>query len=358
MTRWILAFDAGCTSCNDVISRVRQHAGDRLELANLADSRIREMRHRVFGDDPPWIPALFAVDDGRVRGWTGTRLSIRMMRVLGPGRSLRVAQAISDAEVVRNPQRRTALQAVPGIAAGVFLLSGGVASSVTARALGSSGTEITLLQAAMRTYGVTPSDLKVIPNSVNAAAVLQACRESAGLTTLLGRVKAKGYQVAAPQVQKVEIPVSKNPAMANPVADLTRYDLSVAGQTVGYAARISGPKGELLLAVARRSDQSAEVIFSRSASQPGSLERAVFDPAGNAVTSTTSMEVTMVPKSITCTSICGVICSGGLVGTLGECLAYCAVAGEIFCAPLCVVLVGGGCLFGCSFECCACCGDC
>src|SRR5215472_5372754 len=169
MTRWILAFDARCTSCNDVISRVRQHAGNRLELANLADSRIREMRHRVFGDDPPWIPALFAVDDGRVRGWTGTR------------RSLRVAQAISDAEVVRNPQRRTALQAVPGIAAGVFLLSGGVASSVTARALGSSGTEITLLQAAMRTYGVTPSDLKVIPNSVNAAAVLQAGRESAGL---------------------------------------------------------------------------------------------------------------------------------------------------------------------------------
>jgi hypothetical protein len=132
MTRWILAFDAGCTSCRDVIARVRQHAGERLELANLADPQIRKMRHSVFGDDPPWVPTLFAVDDGRVRGWTGPRLSIQMVRVLGPGRSLRVAQAISAAEAVRDPQRRKALQAVPGIAAGAFLLSGGIASSVTA----------------------------------------------------------------------------------------------------------------------------------------------------------------------------------------------------------------------------------
>jgi hypothetical protein len=215
------------------------------------------------------------------------------------------------------------------------------------------------LQAAQRTYGLTPSDLIVMPNRVNAPAVLQASRESAGLTALLGQVKAKGYQLAAPQVQQVEIPVSTTPGIAaNPVADLTRYDLSVAGQAVGYAARISGPKGELLLAVARRGDRSAEVIFSRAASRPAALERAVFDPAGGVVTSTTSTRVAMVPKSITCTSLCSVICSAGLFGTLSECLAYCALAGEVFCAPLCILIVGTGCLFGCGFECCACCGDC
>jgi hypothetical protein len=283
--------------------------------------------------------------------------------LLGPTRSLRIVRAISQVGVVQastvaNTGRRQVLQYIPGVAAGAFLLSGGVANRATAGILGRSDTKITALEAVQRTYGITPSDLLVTVNEVNAAAVIRTSANNARVTALLDRLKVVSYKVAAPQAQKVEVPLNRShPERANPVADMVRYGLVKGGKTVGYATYVSGPKGDLLLATARRADGSIEVLFDNK----GRVERAVFDQKGHVVTASTPLKPAVVPESsITCFQVCSTICTGGAPATVAACIASCLAAGpaEIVCAPLCAILVGVGCLFGCSDICCACCNQC
>lgn len=131
MTKWILAFDGGCCACVDVIDRVQRAAGDRLDVAGLGEERVRRWRRQSMGENPVWAPTLLAVDGDRVRAWIGPRLSMRLALLLGPSRSLRVVRSLSGGDLVINDRRRL-LKAVPGVAAGAFLISGGLAAPALA----------------------------------------------------------------------------------------------------------------------------------------------------------------------------------------------------------------------------------
>lgn len=137
MTSWILAFDAGCRSCTDVVDRVRACTNGKLTTAGLAEPRIHELRQRALGEAPPWAPTLLAVDDADVRAWTGPALSMRLVRLLGVADSVRVVRALNHADVLRHPGRRKLLKAVPLLGLGAFVLSGGLAAP--AMAAGRSG---------------------------------------------------------------------------------------------------------------------------------------------------------------------------------------------------------------------------
>ncbi|WP_125728252.1 bacteriocin fulvocin C-related protein [Kibdelosporangium aridum] len=133
MTQWILAFDADCHFCRDVIDRIQASANGALTIAGLKERHIQELRERVLGQEPVWAPTLLAVDGENVRAWTGAALSVRMARLLGVRGSLRVASALKDAEIVQHPGRRRLLKAVPGLALGAFLATGGLATPAMAQ---------------------------------------------------------------------------------------------------------------------------------------------------------------------------------------------------------------------------------
>ncbi|MFF3485677.1 bacteriocin fulvocin C-related protein [Streptomyces sp. NPDC002701] len=129
MTEWILAFDADCGFCEEVAERTRGSVGARLTTAGLTEPRIRGLRERALGGTPVWAPTLLAVDGDHVRAWTGTALSVRLARLLGPVDSLRVVQALREIEGLGRPSRRGVLKVVPGLALGTFLVTGGLAAS-------------------------------------------------------------------------------------------------------------------------------------------------------------------------------------------------------------------------------------
>jgi hypothetical protein len=129
VTEWILAFDADCRFCEEVVDRVRASVDGTLTTAGLTEPRIRGLRARALGDGAEWAPTLLAVDGDQVKAWTGTALSLRLARLLGPPDSLRVVRALRDLDVLRSPSRRGILKAVPGLALGTFLVTGGLAAS-------------------------------------------------------------------------------------------------------------------------------------------------------------------------------------------------------------------------------------
>ncbi|MEV1023211.1 bacteriocin fulvocin C-related protein [Streptomyces sp. NPDC050264] len=111
------------------MDRVRVSVDGTLATAGLTEPRIRGLRARALGEGAEWAPTLLAVDGDQVRAWTGTALSLRLARLLGPSDSLRVVRALRDLDVLRSPSRRGILKAVPGLALGTFLVTGGLATS-------------------------------------------------------------------------------------------------------------------------------------------------------------------------------------------------------------------------------------
>jgi hypothetical protein len=132
VSEWLLAFDAGCGACTDVMARIETVVRGRLTVAGLGDERVRELRRRAYGERPPFAPTLLRVEGDRVRAWTGTALSVRLARLLGLSRSLAVVRALNRADVVVHGSRRSLLKAVPGVAVGAFLLTGGLAAPAMA----------------------------------------------------------------------------------------------------------------------------------------------------------------------------------------------------------------------------------
>ncbi|KIF78083.1 hypothetical protein QR77_38325 [Streptomyces sp. 150FB] len=111
------------------MDRVRLSVDGTLTTAGLTEPRVRALRLRALGEGAEWAPTLLAVNGDQVRAWTGPALSLRLARLLGPSDSLRVVRALRGLDVLRPPSRRGILKAVPGLALGTFLVTGGLAAS-------------------------------------------------------------------------------------------------------------------------------------------------------------------------------------------------------------------------------------
>ncbi|GAB3874138.1 hypothetical protein GCM10029964_015610 [Kibdelosporangium lantanae] len=129
-TQWILAFDAGCQTCTTITDTVRSVVSEDLTIAGLAEPWVVELRRKSMGDEPRWAPTLLAVNGDDVRAWTGPALSVRLARLLGVAGSVRVVRALDKVDISRG--RRKLLKAVPGLALGAFLVSGGLAAPAMA----------------------------------------------------------------------------------------------------------------------------------------------------------------------------------------------------------------------------------
>ncbi|WP_163570138.1 hypothetical protein [Fodinicola feengrottensis] len=94
--RWVLAFDATCGTCTKISTAVSQACGGRLKILPLSRDDVRGWRQEALGENPPWAPTLIQLTDGRPRAWTGTRMTARLARLLGPRSSMRVVRALGQ----------------------------------------------------------------------------------------------------------------------------------------------------------------------------------------------------------------------------------------------------------------------
>ncbi|MFH8349683.1 bacteriocin fulvocin C-related protein [Streptomyces sp. NPDC018045] len=247
MTEWLLAFDAGCGVCGDAAARIGGLAHHRLTMVGLGEEPVRALRRRALGDDPPFAPTLLAVDGDRVRAWTGPALSVRLCRLLGPVGSLRVARALNRTDALVHGDRRRLLKAVPGLALGAFLVSGGLA----APAMASPGRRMTAAGAEEWAAG-----LERLPTGYREVTALPMPRRRAVYARLPDRAKAglwlehvQRYRAAHPELSgprsaMLEKVAAAIPALfagtgAWPAADVARLrdeSVAVLGPGVSFAA--------------------------------------------------------------------------------------------------------------------------
>ena len=361
MTRWILAFDGGCSACRNLVERVQAVAGPQLEVQSLAEQEVRDMRAAVFGKDAPWMPTLLAVDGEHVSAWTGPRLSLRLARLLGPGRSMRVVRSIGATREVQNTSRRMLLtRGTLGAAGAAALAMTGGSSTAFAAVLG-GGKKIPLHEAAQQKFGISAADIKLEPMRSNAAAVLHRSAANAEVTALRTQFRKAGLTTAEPLAYQAEIPVQGSYSTRQGALDVTRYPLLRGSSTVGEICWVSGPKGSITVAYAKRGNSTFQMYAYDS---KGLREHGLFDNAGQAIEGTGRFTTT--PPSVSpdanigCMSICSLLCGSWWATGLSGCIAGCLATGpgEVLCAPICVLVVGGACLLGCAWICCSCCGQC
>jgi hypothetical protein len=140
--RWMLAFDASCSTCRAVSSIVFNACDARLEVVALGRADVRAWRSSALGPDAAWVPTLMKVttpkgdvaaapgrpvaDDASVQAWTGPSMTLQLVRRLGPRATVRVLRALGEA---RDDNRS---RAVTGSSRAQFLrFAGGVAVAST-----------------------------------------------------------------------------------------------------------------------------------------------------------------------------------------------------------------------------------
>lgn len=122
--RYVLAFDAGCLSCNKLAARVQAIVGERLAVEALNSPSVEVWRREAFGDSPPWTPTLLRLSSSGTRAWTGRRMTVQLARVVGPRKAGELARALADSASLSGmgESRRGFLKLVPRTAAGVGLM--------------------------------------------------------------------------------------------------------------------------------------------------------------------------------------------------------------------------------------------
>ncbi|MFC9692105.1 bacteriocin fulvocin C-related protein [Kribbella sp. NPDC056951] len=108
--RWVLAFDAACSTCDEIARAAEAAAGGRLQVLPLKDSQVERWRATAFGAEPPFGPTLLRIrhNGQQVRGWTGRQLVAPLVGRLGMSRTIRVLDALGQLQArVRQPLQAT-----------------------------------------------------------------------------------------------------------------------------------------------------------------------------------------------------------------------------------------------------------
>jgi hypothetical protein len=141
----ILGFDAGCSSCSGIATRIEERIGDKLVIRNLRDPELMEWRREALGEAAPWAPTLFEVEGGHVRAWVGMKMGLALSRRLGPKDTWRVMQVLGEMGAAPNLTDKAVVEALPsetreaavGMSRGQFLK--GVGGATVAASILSGG---------------------------------------------------------------------------------------------------------------------------------------------------------------------------------------------------------------------------
>lgn len=103
---WVLAFDAACVTCRQLTRIVARECGDKLAVRPLDDEEVARWRVEAFGANPPWMPTLIRIGDGRVRAWTGPGAAIQLIWRLGPRAAVRLLRTLGELRSAGNEPAR------------------------------------------------------------------------------------------------------------------------------------------------------------------------------------------------------------------------------------------------------------
>ncbi|HXF69591.1 MAG TPA: hypothetical protein VNK89_07270 [Thermoflexus sp.] len=91
--RWLL-YDSGCSACAALAREVEALSGGRLGVRSLREPEVQALLNRAR-PGWRWEPMLLEVDGEQVRVYAGLAMRMWLLRVLGPVRAWRVAQAVA-----------------------------------------------------------------------------------------------------------------------------------------------------------------------------------------------------------------------------------------------------------------------
>ncbi|MCS7295003.1 MAG: Tat (twin-arginine translocation) pathway signal sequence domain-containing protein [Dehalococcoidia bacterium] len=109
--------------------RIVELGGGRLVARSLREPEVAAWREQVLGARAPWEPVLLAVAGDRLQAYTGRRLVLQLVRLLGVRRGLALASELGTlaSPVARGPvlTRRRALRRLAGLGTALGLLASG-----------------------------------------------------------------------------------------------------------------------------------------------------------------------------------------------------------------------------------------
>jgi hypothetical protein len=361
MTTWVLAFDAGCVACSRMAQRVQAVTGTAVQVRGLSEPAVRQWRERALGPAAPWAPTLLAVAGEQVRAWTGAALSVRLARLLGARRAVRVVRSLAEvqgaAEVGSGGAetgRRRLLLAIPGAAAAALVVTGG--SGAAWASSGAAKGQVPISELAERVYGLDPSQINLVPEASQSGAAATRAARSPALAALAAPLRATGVEVLTPAAFTADIRLENGAVL--PTLEVTRHPLRGRGLTGGEIILITGPAGTLALSIARHPDGSTELVGFDARN---GVRGTIVVGADGQVLSGAAPDPVVLPAAVTCYTICTILCDAWWGLGLPGCITACAASGpaDPICAALCGLIVAGVCnLFGCNVICCSCCGNC
>ncbi len=65
--RWVLAFDASCSTCREISRAVKRACHGRLEVLPLNSVDVQQWRAASLGPEAPWAPTLIRLRDPGAR---------------------------------------------------------------------------------------------------------------------------------------------------------------------------------------------------------------------------------------------------------------------------------------------------
>jgi len=343
VSRYFLAFDAACTSCSTLAQSIRELSDGRLLPISLHDPHVTTWRSEIQGDQARWEPTLFEVGLKGRRAWTGRAMVWRLVGLLGPSRSWKLARSISASQQepsVRNPGRRAFFAKSAALALGLTLLGPRLVWPASAKAgdlaiepADAKTTDLLTVRAAHdANYQLLARHLSISGFNPVAPATPLTLRENSHIvrSVLLTELKSPDGRTASHYFGN-EVQGASSWSLVS-ITTITSTDVSVQ--------ILDGSTGKVSIAAT-----NTEVL------PQGGLSAVASGPQFSAV-SGPQIEFGIPAEAnfwscLICTDLCSGLCVFGaaracvmICGPNPACLGLCAVIAALVCV--------GGCVFGCN----------
>lgn len=106
-----LGYDANCSKCSTIATRVESEVGDELSLLPLSSLPMRRWREKLLEEDARWMPTLVRISGDQENAYLGWQIGPPLAAALGAKKSLKVLSALGSDQLTESRQGEGALQA-------------------------------------------------------------------------------------------------------------------------------------------------------------------------------------------------------------------------------------------------------
>ncbi|WP_146113993.1 MULTISPECIES: hypothetical protein [unclassified Arthrobacter] len=97
-----LGYDANCSKCSMIATRIEDEVGGELSLIPLSSPRMRQWRKDLLGEDAKWAPTLVRVSEDRENAYVGWQIGPPLAAALGGKRSLKVLSTLGSDQLAES----------------------------------------------------------------------------------------------------------------------------------------------------------------------------------------------------------------------------------------------------------------